>query len=70
MTEYIDKRGWRFEVMNNRRGAWKACYNKPDRNVWKDVAVLPWREKREDAEHDLEVYATAHGMKKVEECDG
>lgn len=21
MTEYIDKRGWRFEVMDNRRGA-------------------------------------------------
>lgn len=27
-------------------------------------------DKREDAEHDLEVYAASHGMKKVEECDG
>ena len=41
--------------------------NKPGARSWKCVAVLPWRECREDAEDDLEVYAEAHGMKKVEE---
>lgn len=67
MTEYIDKHGWRFSVMHC-RDVWKACYNKPYRNIWQEVDALPWRESREDAEHDLEVYAEAHGMKKVEEC--
>lgn len=66
MTEYIDKRGWRFTVMCNRRGAWKACYNKPDRNIWMSVDALLWRENLEDAERDLEAYAASHGMKKVE----
>lgn len=70
MTEYIDKRGWRFKVMHGLGEVWKARYNKPGKGSWKGVAVLPWREKREDAEHDLEVYAESHGMKKVEECDG
>lgn len=70
MTEYIDKRGWRFKVMHGLGEVWKARYNKPGKSSWKGVAVLPWREKSEDAEHDLEVYAEVHGMKKVEECDG
>lgn len=46
MTEYIDKRGWKFEVMHGLEDVWKACYNKPYRNIWQEVAVLPWRENR------------------------
>ena len=67
MTEYIDKRGWKFKVMHGLGDVWKARYNKPGTRSWKCVAVLPWRWNREDAEDDLEVYAEAHGMKKVEE---
>lgn len=66
MTEYIDKRGWKFRVMHGLGDVWKACYNKPYRNIWQEVDVLPWRESREDAEDDLEVYAEAHGMKRAE----
>lgn len=66
MTEYIDKRGWKFRVMHGFGDVWKAIYNKPGKPSWKGVAVLPWRENREDAEHDLEAYAASHGMKKVE----
>lgn len=65
MTEYIDRRGWKYRVVSY-RGTWKACYNKPDRNVWMSVDALLWRENREDAERDLEAYAASHGMKKVE----
>ena len=28
MTEYIDKRGWRFKVMHGLGEVWKARYNK------------------------------------------
>lgn len=64
---YKDKRGWRFTVMCNRRGAWKACYNKPDRNIWMSVDALSWRDTREEAESDLAEYAARHDMQVVEE---
>ena len=66
MAEYIDKRGWKFMVMHGLGDVWKARYQKPGARSWK-FTVLPWRWNREDAEDDLEVYAEAHGMKKVEE---
>lgn len=62
---YINRWG-KLKVMNNLGDVWKACYNKPYRNIWQEVDVLPWRESREDAERDLEAYAASHGMKKVE----
>lgn len=55
------------KVMHGLGDVWKARYQKPGARSWKCVAVLPWRENCEDAEDDLEVYAEAHGMKKVEE---
>lgn len=67
MTEYIDKRGWKFKVMHGLGDVWKARYNKPGARSWKCVAVLPWRESREDAERDLEAYAASHGMREAEE---
>ena len=66
MTEYIDKRGWKFRVMHGVGDVRKVRHNKPGARSWKCVAVLPWRENREDAERDLEAYAASHGMKKVE----
>ena len=76
MMEYIDGRRWRYRVMQGLDGSWKARYRKPnkpwqkkrrDDEGWKNVAALPWRKTKEEAEHDLAVYAERKGMHVKEE---
>ena len=60
--EYVDGRGWRYRVMQGLDGSWKARYRKPNK---------PWQKKRrkEEAEHDLAVYAERKGMRVKEETE-
>lgn len=71
MMEYIDARGWRYRVMQGLDGSWKGRYRKPDEpgqkprdddKGWKCVASLFWRKTKDEAEHDLAVYAKYKGM--------
>lgn len=70
--EYIDGRGWRYRVMQGLDGSWKARYRKPnkpwqkkrrDDEGWKNVAALPWRKTKEEAERDLAEYAKRKEMR-------
>ena len=62
-TIYIDRRGWKFKVMQGLGTEFKARYQKPGKTGWKCVAVLPWRESKAEAELDLDDYAKRHHMK-------
>lgn len=61
-TVYVDKRGWKFNVMPGLGVAYKARYKKPGKTGWHCVAALPWRDTVEEAEKDLAAWAEKKKM--------
>lgn len=64
--KYVDNRGWKYKVMGGIGEAFKARYQKPDKEGdvgWKGVAAVPWRKTFEEAQADLDRLAGEKGWK-------
>ena len=68
-AEYKDKRGWRYKVMPGiGPSAFKTRCLRPDKadtDSWKCYAKLPWRNTFDEAQADLDGYASEKGRAKV-----
>ncbi len=68
MKKYIDKRGWKYQVMSGLSdNSFKARYPRPEKqgNVGrKGLAAGPWRQTREDAQADIDQLAEKKGWSK------
>ncbi len=67
---YIDGRGWKYKVMGDLAGTFKARYQKPNKTGdigWKGVAALPRRYSLNAAQEDLDLYAAKKGMQVITE---
>ena len=65
--KYIDKRGWKYQVMGGIGGGiFRARYQKPNHSGatgWKSVGQLPWRLTFEEAQADLDRMACEKGWR-------
>ena len=64
VKSYIDNRGWKYRVMGGIGQAFKARYQKAEKqgdSGWKGLSLVPWRANFDAAQADLNILAKEKG---------